>query len=116
MWDVVGGLAIQLCKYSFGSSITPVVYRNDVWFGCAGELANCCPYPRWRVALDMHANEINDVGGILVGNQSAGDLGMCLIGQHRLGTLALETTPDAVHLQGRPSREMLLRRVTWLGN
>ena len=41
---------------------------------------------------------------------------MRLIGQHRLDTLALETTPDAVHLQGRPSREMLLRRVTRLGN
>src|SRR5258706_3803537 len=41
---------------------------------------------------------------------------MRLIGEHRLGTLALEPTPDAVHLQGRPSRKMLLRCVTRLGN
>src|SRR5215831_11722927 len=90
-------LAVHFRVHRLGGSIAPVVHRDQVRFGSARKWTNRYPHAGWRVSLDMPGNKIDDGGGILVGYQSTGDLGMRLMGQHRLDPFTLEPAPDTIH-------------------
>ena len=60
----------------------------------------------------MLLQQCDDTHRILVGNQTAGYFRMRRVGQNRLDSLLLESTPDAVHLQRRANPAALTVRVS----
>src|SRR5690606_8465961 len=64
---------------------------------------------RGAVLLDVLLDQLHDLDGILIGNEPAGHLQVSLARRHGLGALALETTPDSVHVE-RGARPHALNR------
>ena len=82
----------------------------------ATELVDLDPHTGRRHPHDVCTDELVDPVGILVHDEPATDLRVGAPRDDRLGALALEAAPDAVHVEGRASAATLEHRVAGLAD
>ena len=66
--------------------------RDEIGMSLIGELGGCDLHAPRGGFMHMVHHEVGDSGRVLIGDQTARNLGMGSTGQNRFQTLSLETT------------------------
>src|SRR5690606_5091328 len=96
------------------SDLYRMIRQHQIGRRRARVLCNGYRHARRRVLPDVGFDRVQYLLGVLVGHKAARDLGVGFAGQYRLGALALEAAPHAVHFQRGSRPQPLQRRVARL--
>ena len=99
--NLVGLLSIDVLEHRRGRFETGVIGRDKIGNRLAGALGRRHGDARRGDLLDVPHEEIGDFFGVLVGDQPAGDLRVCLGRKNGLQSVSLKTAVQAVDLEFR---------------
>ena len=96
-----------------GGQIAGMVSRHEIGIGFVVAHLHIDLYTGGRVGKNVFGQQVGNLFRLLVGDQTAGDLGVGLAGQHRFGANTLEAAPDAVDFQRRPRPDAFQGAIAW---